>query len=88
MLDHFREAGGNFIDTANCYAWWLGHGEYVGDESENVIGNGCVRASAAAEIVLATKVGARLRDPQGIRVGGGEPDWNRVRRNTRGSPPR
>ncbi len=32
VLDHFREAGGNFIDTANCYAWWLGHGEYVGDE--------------------------------------------------------
>ena len=84
VLDHFREAGGNFIDTANCYAWWLGHGEYVGDESENVIGQWLRARKCRAEIVLATKVGARLRDPQGIRTGGGEPDWNRVRREYEG----
>jgi aryl-alcohol dehydrogenase-like predicted oxidoreductase len=84
VLDHFREAGGNFIDTANCYAWWLGHGEYVGDESEDVIGQWLRARKCRAEMVLATKVGARLRDPQGIRTGGGEPDWNRVRREYEG----
>lgn len=24
MLDYFMNEGGNFIDTANCYAWWIG----------------------------------------------------------------
>jgi len=26
MLDQFAEAGGNFLDTANSYATWLGEG--------------------------------------------------------------
>jgi aryl-alcohol dehydrogenase-like predicted oxidoreductase len=24
MLDRFLAAGGDFLDTANCYAWWVG----------------------------------------------------------------
>jgi len=31
MLDRFTGEGGNFLDTANCYAWWLGAGECVGE---------------------------------------------------------
>ena len=39
VLNHFtEELGGNFIDTANCYAWWMGNGEYIGDESETLLG--------------------------------------------------
>lgn len=39
MLDTYVDAGGNLLDTANCYAWWMGNGEYVGDESEMVLGD-------------------------------------------------
>ena len=38
MLDRFVAAGGDFLDTANCYAWWIGQGEFVGDESETLVG--------------------------------------------------
>ena len=38
MLDRFVDAGGDFLDTANCYAWWIGQGEFVGDESETLVG--------------------------------------------------
>lgn len=38
LLDRFVAGGGNFLDTANCYAWWIGDGENVGDESETLLG--------------------------------------------------
>lgn len=79
VLDHFRESGGNFIDTANCYAWWMGNGEFVGDESENVIGQWLKERGCRSDIVLATKVGGRLKDPHNIRGADGVPEWHRVR---------
>ncbi len=79
VLDHFREQGGNFIDTANCYAWWMGSGEYVGDESENVIGEWLSSRQCRDEVFLATKVGGRLKDVHGIRNANGEIEWHRVR---------
>ena len=79
VLDHFREQGGNFIDTANCYAWWMGNGEYIGDESENVIGEWLSSRQCRNEIFLATKVGGRLKDVLGIRNASGEVAWDRVR---------
>lgn len=36
MLDRFMGEGGNFIDTANCYAWWVDGGQ--GGESETLLG--------------------------------------------------
>ncbi|HEX3029316.1 MAG TPA: aldo/keto reductase [Clostridia bacterium] len=39
VLNHFASLDGNFIDTANCYSWWVGHGENIGDESENMLGD-------------------------------------------------
>jgi aryl-alcohol dehydrogenase-like predicted oxidoreductase len=35
LMDHYLEAGGNVIDTAESYARWLPDGEY---QSEKVIG--------------------------------------------------
>src|SRR6267142_1137226 len=35
LMDHYIEAGGNMIDTAESYARWLPGGEY---QSEKVIG--------------------------------------------------
>ncbi len=78
VLDHFREQGGNFIDTANCYSWWVGNGENIGDESENIIGEWMAERNCRDDIFLGTKVGARLKDPHSIRVNGSV-EWHRVR---------
>jgi aryl-alcohol dehydrogenase-like predicted oxidoreductase len=63
ILDRFREAGGTFLDTANCYGQW--HGD--AGESERVIGRWLRSRRAADEMVVATKVGARTTVP-------GDPD--------------
>ena len=84
VLDHFVELGGNFLDTANCYAWWMGKGEFIGDESENVIGEWLRVRKCRHDIVLATKVGGRLKDPHGIRDASGVPEWHRVKEEYEG----
>jgi aryl-alcohol dehydrogenase-like predicted oxidoreductase len=53
-------------------------GEFVGDESETTVGEWMKARHSRDRVFLATKVGARLRDPAAIRDGSGEPDWNRV----------
>jgi aryl-alcohol dehydrogenase-like predicted oxidoreductase len=78
ILDHFKDAGGNFLDTANCYAWWMGKGEFIGDESENIIGKWIKERGNRSEILIGTKVGARLKDPHNIRGADGVPEWDRV----------
>jgi len=77
-LDRFVEAGGDFLDTANCYAWWIGKGEFVGDESETILGQWMKERGNRDKIFLATKVGARLRNPQAIRDGAGNVLWDHV----------
>ena len=79
ILDHFMGEGGNFIDTANCYTWWLGTGEYIGGESESYLGLWMKERRNRKDIFLATKVGAGLKDPDHIRDVNGIPEWNRVR---------
>ena len=55
VLDHYLEAGGNFIDTADVYSAWVpGHG---GGESETIIGRWLAARRARSRIVIATKVG-------------------------------
>ncbi len=56
ILDCYLSAGGNFIDTANNYAFWMPDG--IGDESEMVIGK-WLRSRSRDSVVLATKCGAR-----------------------------
>lgn len=84
VLDHFKEAGGNFLDTANCYAWWMGKGEFIGNESEKTLGKWMKERKNRSEIFLATKVGGRLRDPYSIRGADGVIEWNRVTREYEG----
>jgi aryl-alcohol dehydrogenase-like predicted oxidoreductase len=36
LLDQYFESDGNFIDTANIYAWWVS--DFSGGESETLIG--------------------------------------------------
>ena len=77
-LDWFAEVGGDFLDTANCYAWWVGHGEHCGDESERVIGDWLRERRNRDQVFLATKFGARLRDHRRCRDAAGNPDWGRA----------
>jgi aryl-alcohol dehydrogenase-like predicted oxidoreductase len=76
ILDRYVEAGGNFLDTANCYAWWVRPGAR-GDESETLLGRWFARTGRRDETFLATKVGGMVAEPA-FRPDGA-PDWSRVR---------
>lgn len=70
ILDRYREAGGNSVDTADVYSrWLLGN---TGGESERVIGEWLAAHGNRAEIVVATKVGSldpyRTLDAPSIRA--------------------
>lgn len=59
VLDSFLDYGGNFIDTANNYAFWIGGN---GEESELLLGDWMQQRGNRKDIVLATKVGAMPKD--------------------------
>lgn len=52
-INQFRNAGGNFLDTAHCYAFWLPQGAGC---SEKAIGE-YVRRNGKGDLVIATKGG-------------------------------
>jgi aryl-alcohol dehydrogenase-like predicted oxidoreductase len=54
VLDAYRDAGGNFLDTADLYA---------GSQSEHIIGEWLNRSGSRAEMVIATKVGMAKERP-------------------------
>ncbi|MBK9741264.1 MAG: aldo/keto reductase [Actinobacteria bacterium] len=55
VLDAYAAAGGNFVDTADSYSYWVpGH---VGGESESIIGDWMAARGNRDEMVIATKVG-------------------------------
>ncbi len=57
VLDAYRDAGGNFIDTADGYSQWVpGNG---GGESEEIIGRWMAERGTRDAVVLATKVGSK-----------------------------
>jgi len=60
ILDAFVDAGGNFIDTANVYSRWSPD-SYAG-KSEEIIGRWLERRGNRNNIILATKVHARMWD--------------------------
>lgn len=53
ILDAFCDLGGNFIDTANNYAHWIG----TGDESELLLGEWLKERGCRDKVVVSTKVG-------------------------------
>lgn len=55
VLDAYRAAGGNFIDTADVYSAW-GEGN-TGGESETILGR-WLAACGSDDVVIATKVGS------------------------------
>ncbi|ALC21284.1 aldo/keto reductase [Streptomyces pristinaespiralis] len=56
VLDRYVEAGGNFIDTSDNYAFWVG-GD-VGGQSEALLGRWRRSRGVGDEVVIATKLGA------------------------------
>lgn len=61
ILDRFAEAGGNFIDTSNNYAFWVDGTQ--GGESEDLVGRWLRSRGIGDEITVATKLGARPNKP-------------------------
>jgi aryl-alcohol dehydrogenase-like predicted oxidoreductase len=56
LLDRFVELGGEWIDTANCYAFWA-HPSQVGGQSEEVLGRWFTsRPGVRDRISLSTKM--------------------------------
>ncbi|MER6674017.1 aldo/keto reductase [Streptomyces sp. NPDC000983] len=61
VLDRYVEAGGNFIDTSDNYAYWEDGGQ--GGQSEALLGRWRRSRGIGEEIVIATKLGARPLAP-------------------------
>jgi aryl-alcohol dehydrogenase-like predicted oxidoreductase len=65
LLDEYVDAGGEWIDTANCYAFWQ-HPTGHGGQSEELLGRWFARRPGARDRVkLATKVGCEPLWPGG-----------------------
>lgn len=63
VMDAYAEAGGNFIDTADCYSSWAGtKGGPVNDGgvSEEIVGRWLKARGNRDEVVVATKVRAAM----------------------------
>ncbi|WP_425247336.1 aldo/keto reductase [Streptomyces sp. NEAU-NA10] len=61
ILDRYVEAGGNFVDTSDNYAFWVDGGQ--GGQSEELLGRWRRSRGVGDEIVIATKLGARPLAP-------------------------
>ncbi|GAA2389109.1 aldo/keto reductase [Dactylosporangium salmoneum] len=68
MLDRYVGAGGAFLDTADCYAWWPGP-PATGGESESLLGRWFARTGRRDDVFLATKGGAWVADPAAVLAG-------------------
>jgi aryl-alcohol dehydrogenase-like predicted oxidoreductase len=85
MLDSYTDAGGDFLDTANCYAWWNRRGS-EGGESEELLGRWFERTGRRDDVFLATKGSAVISDLTGVWPDGdGEPDWDLARSRFEGA---
>lgn len=67
LLDRYLERGGRWIDTADCYAFWLSESGR-GDDSERVVGEWLARREGVRdEVLISTKVGAEPTGPDSWR---------------------
>jgi aryl-alcohol dehydrogenase-like predicted oxidoreductase len=63
VLDAYADAGGNFIDTADCYSSWsasMGGPANAGGVSEEIIGRWLADRGCRDDFVIATKVRAAM----------------------------
>lgn len=73
ILERYLDAGGTFLDTADCYAWWpdppAGVPPFTGGESESLLGRWFAKSGRRDEVFLATKGSAWVADPAAVRDG-------------------
>jgi aryl-alcohol dehydrogenase-like predicted oxidoreductase len=62
MLDRYLDAGGSFVDTADCYAWWHAPG-FTGGESESVLGRWFASRGNRDRVFLSTKGSGWVDNP-------------------------
>lgn len=55
LLDGYFNYGGNFIDTANIYSFWIAG--FKGGESEKLIGNWIKKRKNRSKLIISSKVG-------------------------------
>jgi aryl-alcohol dehydrogenase-like predicted oxidoreductase len=60
VLDHYLDAGGTFIDTANTYARWIEG--FQGGESETLLGEWMTQRGNRSALFIASKVGFDYQD--------------------------
>lgn len=84
ILDRYLDAGGNFLDTANCYSWFAGPGSR-GGESEEVLGRYLREGGRRQRVFLASKGAAMVRRPEAHWSATGELDWASARDDFEGA---
>jgi aryl-alcohol dehydrogenase-like predicted oxidoreductase len=84
MLARYLDAGGTFLDTANCYAWWTRPGS-DGGESEALLGRWLAATGMRRRVFLATKGGAMVRTPEAHWTHAGQLNWDGARRDFEGA---
>lgn len=83
MLDRFVDAGGTFLDTANCYCWWSRPGS-LGGESEELLGRWFARTGKRDQVFLATKGAGNMVSTEGL-WDTGEANWPLARTRFEGA---
>ncbi|MFI5562521.1 aldo/keto reductase [Amycolatopsis japonica] len=84
ILDAYLDDGGDFLDTANCYSWWVPGA--TGGESEELLGK--LLKGRRDKVFLATKVSAAVADADSARKGyhdDGTADWDYIGRHFEGA---
>jgi aryl-alcohol dehydrogenase-like predicted oxidoreductase len=84
MLDRYVEAGGTFLDTANCYCWWSRPGS-LGGESEELLGRWFARTGRRDDVFLATKGSGMVWNQGGLWDNPNQANWPLARTRFEGA---
>ena len=84
ILDRYLEAGGSFVDTADCYEWWARR-DGRGGESEELLGRWMRDGGRRDRVFLATKGSALPRYSPELWNADGTANWELARRTFAGA---
>jgi aryl-alcohol dehydrogenase-like predicted oxidoreductase len=84
ILDGYAEAGGSFIDTADCYEWWASPGSR-GGQSEELLGRWMRDGGRRDRVFLATKGSGMPHHSPDLWAADGTANWDLARRTFAGA---
>ncbi|MEV7627535.1 aldo/keto reductase [Actinoplanes sp. NPDC089786] len=84
ILNRYLEVGGSFIDTADCYEWWVNPGT-AGGQSEELLGRWLRDGNRRDQVFLATKATAVPVASPDLWAADGSPNWDLARRTFAGA---